>query len=80
MQISTTVDLKPFPVHEVVYLQLPFKSQKLNCVSAALGELTDQVLEDLCKQFRSDVFKIAEDQRKNLGPGDLKLDTTGVRR
>lgn len=65
MQISTAVDLKPFPVPEVVYLQLPFKSHKMSSVSAALGELTDQNLEDLCDQFRSDVFRIAADQRKN---------------
>lgn len=66
--IKVEQKLKPFRVPNYVVAEQRPRSRQEGFVEGAkyeLGELSEEVLQRLCDQFREDVMKRAEEQREN---------------
>jgi hypothetical protein len=71
MKIVTEQELAPFTVpHFVGVVQKTGRRQDgfVGAPKYALGDLSDETLNDLCLQFRNDVLDRAAEQRKQRGP------------
>lgn len=66
MQTTLKVNIRPFKVPDRVYVELPFVAKedgpKFDKRTFSLSELDPETLDEMCKNFRTAVFKAAGKQ------------------